>query len=84
MTKYGWFEGPDYYLIPAYLFWGFDHQHEYIGILESRKKLLWFIMFKEEEEHYWASTASVETFKKVQYSTTNMNHECDFYLTGKQ
>ena len=30
-------------------------------------------MFKGGE-HYWA-TASVETFKKVQYSTTNMNHE---------
>ena len=52
-------------------------------ILEARKKQAFMIFHFQKGEHYWA-TASVETFKKVQYSTTNMNHECDFYLTGKQ
>ena len=50
-------------------------------ILEARKKQAFMIFHIQKGEQ---ATASIETFKKAQYSTTNMNHECDFYLTGKQ
>ena len=32
------FEGPDYYLIPAYLFWGFDNQYNYWYNIRSQEE----------------------------------------------
>ena len=43
------FEGPDYYLIPAYLFWGFDHQYNY-----------WYNIRSQEEASFYDLNKNIE------------------------